>query len=192
MAPVLDALHAAIAGLRYGAPRLPIVANLTGRLAEAGEYDAQYWCRHLREPVRFVDGVRALHALDIDVYLEIGPGCTLVKLAEAAGLLPNGGGVASLRRGASDRASLRGADEKIQAQGSAGMPAAPTAPTAAAGTPAAPTASTAAAGPGRPGRARLDRAGQAAQHRLAGCRATAGRQYVQRSATGRSGGEEAR
>jgi acyl transferase domain-containing protein len=180
MDPILAAMREAIAGLAFRAPALPIVANLTGRLAAPGDYDAEYWCRHLREPVQFVDGARALHALDIDVYLEIGPGCTLVKLVEAAGLLPTGGGVASLRRGASDRASLRGADEKLLGPAPVRAPAAtdPVSP---------PPAASAA----RPGRARLERAGQAARHRLAGCRATARRQCVQRSPARRTGTEEA-
>jgi acyl transferase domain-containing protein len=117
MDPILGPLNDAIASLTFHAPRLPIIANLTGRLAADGEYDARYWCRHLREPVRFHQGAQALRALDIDVCLEIGPSCTLVKLVEAAGLLPAGGGVASLRRGASDRASMLGAVEALRAQG---------------------------------------------------------------------------
>jgi acyl transferase domain-containing protein len=117
MAPVLDELHAAIAGLRYGAPRLPIVANLTGRLADAGTYDASYWCRHLREPVQFFEGVQALRALDVDVCLEIGPSPTLISLVDAAGLLPRGGGVPSLRRGAGERASLDAAAELLRTHG---------------------------------------------------------------------------
>jgi acyl transferase domain-containing protein/acyl carrier protein len=117
MSPVLDELHAAIAGLGYGAPRLPIVANLTGRLAEPDTYGASYWCRHLREPVQFFDGVRALRALDVDVCLEIGPSPTLISLVDAAGLLPHGGGVPSLRRGAGERASLDAADEMLRAHG---------------------------------------------------------------------------
>ena len=109
MSPILGELRAAIAGLASHAPRLPIIANLTGQLAVAGEHDADYWCRHVREPVRFVDGLAALTALDIEVCLEIGPGAALIKLVEAAGRMPVGGGTASLRRGASDRASLAAA-----------------------------------------------------------------------------------
>ena len=117
MEPVLDEFHAAIVGLSFSAPRLPIIANLTGQLAAADEYDARYWCRHLREPVRFHDGVQALRALDIDVCLEIGPNPTLISLIDAAGLLPSGGGVASLRRGAGERASLHGAALVLRAHG---------------------------------------------------------------------------
>jgi acyl transferase domain-containing protein len=116
MDPMVPALHAAIGSLAFYAPTLPIIANLTGRRAAAGDYDARYWCRHVREPVRFYDGITALRALDIDAFLEIGPDGTLVNLVAAAGLLPAGGGVASLRRGAPDRASILGAVAALQAQ----------------------------------------------------------------------------
>ena len=109
MEPVLGPLADALANLRCHAPRLPIIANVVGRLAGPAEYDARYWCDHLRGPVRFHDGARALRALDIDVCLEIGPDGTLVKLIAAAGLLPAGGGLASLRRGADERAIFEAA-----------------------------------------------------------------------------------
>jgi acyl transferase domain-containing protein len=117
MDPILRALGDTASQLTFRAPRLPVIANLTGRRAAADEYDAAYWCRHLREPVRFHDGAQALGALDIDVCLEIGPDRTLVNLVTAAGLLPAAGGVASLRRGASDRASIRGAVEALHEHG---------------------------------------------------------------------------
>jgi acyl transferase domain-containing protein len=117
MEPIVRPLHDAIAHLAFHPPTLPILANLTGRLAAADQYDAGYWSRHVREPVRFHDGVQTLRALDIDVCLEIGPDCTLVTLISAAGLLPGGGGVASLHRDASDRASMLSAVNALRARG---------------------------------------------------------------------------
>jgi acyl transferase domain-containing protein len=117
MEPILPALHEAIAGLAFHEPRLPIIANLTGRRSAPGEYDARYWCRQVRETVRFHDGAQALRALDIDVCLEIGPDGTLVNLLAAAGLLPAGGGLTSLRRGTGERATMLGAVDALHAQG---------------------------------------------------------------------------
>jgi acyl transferase domain-containing protein len=67
--------------------------------------------------VRFHDAAQALRALDIDVYLEIGPQGTLVNLLAAAGLLPAGGGLASLHRGTGDRATMLRAVDALHAQG---------------------------------------------------------------------------
>jgi len=117
MDPILPALYDAIAGLPYRAASLPIIANLTGRLAAAGDHDARYWCRHLREPVRFHEAAQALRALDVDVCLEIGPDRTLVNLLTAAGALPAGGGIPSLQRGVHDRASIHAAVAALTDQG---------------------------------------------------------------------------
>ncbi|HEX8292633.1 MAG TPA: acyltransferase domain-containing protein, partial [Pyrinomonadaceae bacterium] len=64
------------------APQLPYVSTLTGRAAGAGEVtDPHYWGRHLREAVRFADGVAELLKEPGRVLLEIGPGQTLGALA---------------------------------------------------------------------------------------------------------------
>ncbi|WFE96110.1 type I polyketide synthase [Micromonospora sp. WMMD987] len=104
MEPVLDELRSAVATVTHRPPVLPIVSNVTGRPAEG--YDADYWTRHVRQPVRFGAGVQALRDLGADVFVEIGPGRTLTGLVTAGGLLPSGGALPSMRRGASDRAVL--------------------------------------------------------------------------------------
>ncbi|HEX6969188.1 MAG TPA: SDR family NAD(P)-dependent oxidoreductase [Micromonosporaceae bacterium] len=117
MEPMLADFRAALAPLSFRPAELPIVANLSGRLARADEYDADYWCRHVRHPVRFHEGIQQLRALDVDVFLEIGPGRTLTGLVTAAGAVPAGGAVASLRRGVADRRSLLEAVHDLYEQG---------------------------------------------------------------------------
>ncbi len=41
---------------------------------------ADYWVRHVRQPVRFADGMRALAAAGIDTFVEVGPRPTLITL----------------------------------------------------------------------------------------------------------------
>ncbi|HEV2637106.1 MAG TPA: SDR family NAD(P)-dependent oxidoreductase [Actinocrinis sp.] len=117
MEPILPELAEAVGGLTYRAPVLPIVANLSGRTAAADEYDADYWCRHVRNPVLYQQGLEGLRDLDIDVFLELGPGRSLAGLATAAGLAPAGGALSSLRRGAADRTTLLEAVRGLYEQG---------------------------------------------------------------------------
>jgi acyl transferase domain-containing protein/acyl-CoA synthetase (AMP-forming)/AMP-acid ligase II len=66
------------ASMTFGKPKTPIFSNLSGTPIEP---DAGYWPRHLREPVRFAQGLRAMRAAGVDCFIEIGPRATLLALA---------------------------------------------------------------------------------------------------------------
>ncbi|KQX16706.1 hypothetical protein ASC82_00070 [Streptomyces sp. Root431] len=117
MDPVLDEFRQALAGLEFGAPKLPVIANVTGTEAGPDTFTPAYFADHIRRPVRFVEGARALSGLDVDVLLEVGPDRTLVNLVRAAGLTPEGGSTPSLRRGGQDRAVLLGAAKTLYERG---------------------------------------------------------------------------
>ena len=79
---VLDTFRAHVSRIALRPPAIPFVSNLTGTWAEADALvDPEYWVKHLRNPVRFSDGVRALLEQPGTVLLEAGPGQGLCALA---------------------------------------------------------------------------------------------------------------
>ncbi|WP_258528201.1 polyketide synthase dehydratase domain-containing protein, partial [Streptomyces sp. NBRC 110611] len=72
--------------MTYSAPHTPVVSNVTGEPATVEQLcSAEYWVSHVRETVRFADGVSALRAGGVTAFLELGPDGTLSALtAESA------------------------------------------------------------------------------------------------------------
>jgi malonyl CoA-acyl carrier protein transacylase/acyl carrier protein len=82
MEPILAEFEVALSRIALRAPEIPLISNLTGRaLTPAEATDPKYWTRHLRQPVRFGDGVAALLDDPGLALLEAGPGRTLTALA---------------------------------------------------------------------------------------------------------------
>lgn len=96
MEPMLAPFQAAASRVQYAAPRLPLAANTTGQLAAKTEFGAAYWCRQLREPVRFGAGVQALAAAGAEIFVELGGRPVLGPLARHT--LGHGLFVSSLRQ----------------------------------------------------------------------------------------------
>ncbi|MEO1086206.1 MAG: acyltransferase domain-containing protein, partial [Acidobacteriota bacterium] len=64
-------------------PTIPLIANVTGGWMSAEQAcDPDYWARHLRQTVRFGDGVETLLAEPDFVFVEVGPGRALTTLAK--------------------------------------------------------------------------------------------------------------
>ncbi|WP_189895064.1 type I polyketide synthase, partial [Streptomyces canarius] len=71
------------AGIEFHPPRIPIVSNVTGALADADQLcSPDYWVDHVRRAVRFLDGVRTLEQAGVTAFLEIGPDGSLTALAQ--------------------------------------------------------------------------------------------------------------
>ena len=89
---------------------VPIHSTLLARPAEGREYDAAYWARNMREPVRFADCVTGLLDQGAICFVELGPHPMLsgavLQTAQARGLAATA--VACGRRDAPEQAALLG------------------------------------------------------------------------------------
>jgi myxalamid-type polyketide synthase MxaB len=104
--PLMDAMLADFArvaeAVTCSLPTIPLISNVTGELAGPEIATPEYWVRHIRESVRFADGIAAAHRHGIDVLLEVGPSPVLIGLARQCLPTATWTSVCSLRNGRSD------------------------------------------------------------------------------------------
>jgi acyl transferase domain-containing protein/SAM-dependent methyltransferase len=99
--PVLDRFEREIENVKFAEPRVALISNLSGRLADGSLIiHSSYWRRHMREPVRFADSIRALAALDITCYIEMSPHPVLLGMGSES--VTGGLWLPSLREGRDD------------------------------------------------------------------------------------------
>nr|WLE93514.1 PKS T1(KS-AT-KR-KS-AT-DH-ER-KR-KS-AT-DH-KR) [Streptomyces sp.] len=77
---MLEEFRTVAESVEFGQPKIPVVSNLTGELVT--DFSADYWVRHVRDTVRFYDGVRALEASGATRFVEIGPSSTLTAMVQ--------------------------------------------------------------------------------------------------------------
>ncbi|WP_255649260.1 type I polyketide synthase [Frankia sp. ArI3] len=108
MAGMLAEFRAVAEQVTHHRPAIPIVSTLTGEPAGAELCTPDYWARHARGAVRFLDAARRLHAEGATAFCELGPDAVLTALlpgclpADAAAPIA----VASTRAGRPEAATL--------------------------------------------------------------------------------------
>ncbi|HEY1239519.1 MAG TPA: type I polyketide synthase, partial [Bryobacteraceae bacterium] len=82
MDPMLEPFADQLRKVKRAAPNIPYLSNVSGTWITAAELaDPYYWTKHLRQAVRFSEGVQHLLGEPGRVLLEVGPGQTLTALA---------------------------------------------------------------------------------------------------------------
>lgn len=104
--PALESFFQRAGQVQYQSPSVSLVSNLSGQIVES--VDAEYWRRHMREPVRFFDGIRQVASRSPEIFLEVGPGSSLSSLAARS--LPKDAGIwlTSIRAASDDWNNLLG------------------------------------------------------------------------------------
>ncbi|MFJ5779449.1 type I polyketide synthase [Streptomyces sp. NPDC093094] len=75
---MLDAFREAARSVTSHPPDIPVVSNVTGEMATADHLASpEYWVRHVRGTVKFLQGMRCLHEQGVGAYLEVGPDAVL-------------------------------------------------------------------------------------------------------------------
>ena len=82
MDPAVDEFLGALGGVPLRPPAIPFISNVTGRwITPEQATDPRYWAQQLRAPVNLLEGLQHVLAQP-SVFLEIGPGETLGRLAK--------------------------------------------------------------------------------------------------------------
>ncbi|WNV87568.1 type I polyketide synthase [Umezawaea sp. Da 62-37] len=116
MDEVLDDFRAVVRTLTFHPPRIPVVSNVTGDLS-GGITSPEYWVRHVREAVRFADGVRCLEREGVADFVELGPDAVLTTLARDVLAEPVGELIPTLRRGRHEGEAVARAVAQLRLRG---------------------------------------------------------------------------
>ncbi|SES16961.1 pimaricinolide synthase PimS1 [Lentzea xinjiangensis] len=101
MEPMLDDFRAAISGLTFNQPQIPITAS-------GDVTTVEYWVGHVRDTVRFHDNVQALKSKGVTRFVEVGPDSVLSALVD---------GVPTVRRDRTEVHSLITALSQVHVDG---------------------------------------------------------------------------
>ncbi len=83
MEPILNEFEQIASEVKFGKPEIAIVSNVSGKVIAKDEIpDATYWKNHIRNAVRFYDGMKTLEQLGANVFIEIGPNPVLIGMGK--------------------------------------------------------------------------------------------------------------
>jgi len=82
MEPILKEFEAVAQAVEFKPATIPLMSNVTGKLAGTEILTPAYWASHIRLPVRFADSLKTLREQGARNFLEIGPHPVLTSMAK--------------------------------------------------------------------------------------------------------------
>lgn len=113
--PLVDAVlphfRKVLERVHFSAPKIPLISNLTGAIADTEITTVDYWLQHSRAPVQFMKGMQTLHAEKYDAFIDLSPEPVMMGLDlcyQDVRILVGSKGVwvPSLRNGADDQTRM--------------------------------------------------------------------------------------
>lgn len=83
--PMIKKFGSVASGITFGKPDIPVISNVTGDFFDSNKMkDVRYWQEHIRQPVRFFQGLSSLLDDGFNTFIEIGPKPTLSAMGQIA------------------------------------------------------------------------------------------------------------
>ncbi|BBM86753.1 type I polyketide synthase [Candidatus Uabimicrobium amorphum] len=82
MDPIAEEFQKLFTNITLENPKINFISNLTGKMEKHLITSPEYWVKHLREPVRFFDGIQVVEKEKNKILMEIGPQPSLISLAK--------------------------------------------------------------------------------------------------------------
>ncbi|HEY3707868.1 MAG TPA: beta-ketoacyl synthase N-terminal-like domain-containing protein, partial [Amycolatopsis sp.] len=118
MEPMLAEFREILQVVDYAPPSIPVVSNVTGRVATAEELCSPgYWLWHVRRAVRFADGLATLAEAGVTTAIEAGPDAVLSAMAATGPYAEQIGFIPAQRRDHAEVATLAAALGRLHTRG---------------------------------------------------------------------------
>jgi acyl transferase domain-containing protein len=72
MSGILEKFRTTANKVTYKEPKIPILSNVTGDFEKELFCSADYWCRHIMDPVLFEKSIKALSQKGFNTFIEMG------------------------------------------------------------------------------------------------------------------------
>ncbi|NJP22445.1 MAG: SDR family NAD(P)-dependent oxidoreductase, partial [Hydrococcus sp. CRU_1_1] len=83
MEPMLAEFEPIARQITYSTPQIELISNLTGQPIDQEIATPQYWCRHVRQFVKFSESIATLDRLGYQIFIEIGAKPTLLGMGRS-------------------------------------------------------------------------------------------------------------